>query len=104
MTDTELVERASWACGIGAGWLSADHTGDGIWFHGGGKGLRWNPLHDDGDALRLAVALGLNLYLAEQGFVTAGRAGIQGHRVPVEVDAAAAARRAIVLAAADLAP
>lgn len=76
-TDTrELLELAAKACGMnvlspGMPWLESEG-----WFyneheHGGGMfshslerstQSRWNPLKDDGDALRLAVALKLNVY------------------------------------------
>ena len=62
--DRELLEMAAKACGItlipytwnkGTGW---DHEG----FTEAGKGPdEWNPLEDDGSALRLAVKLRLQL-------------------------------------------
>lgn len=57
MTDRELLELAAKAAGIKYskyhqnGWLLLK----GLWV----DGRNWNPLTDDGDALRLAVKLGL---------------------------------------------
>lgn len=64
-TDRELLELAAKAAGIE---LQDDHYWrDGFW-------TRWNPLTDDGDALRLAVKLGISIdhdYI-EVGMLTAG--------------------------------
>jgi hypothetical protein len=66
MDDRELLELAAKAAGVTGGW------GDKIEYHNGAVDLRdvwilegddfvpWNPLTDDGDALRLAVELGLS--------------------------------------------
>lgn len=53
MTDRELLELAAKAAGIE---LVATKEGFPLWAVG--QGL-WSPLTDDGDALRLAVKLGL---------------------------------------------
>jgi hypothetical protein len=80
MTDRELLELAAKAAGNGfvIGY--------------------WNPLTDDGDALRLAVKLGL--------IVECGRAWISRHGPmfgeDVLPDPYAATRRAIVRAAAEI--
>lgn len=50
MTDRELLELAAKACGY---WADEYNCVDRI------PHLGWNPLTDDGDALRLAVKLGL---------------------------------------------
>jgi len=67
MDDRELLELAAKAAAIGGGW------GDKIEYHNGAVDLRdvwilegdgfvpWNPLTDDGDALRLAVTLSLRV-------------------------------------------
>lgn len=108
MTDRELLEAAAKAAGIV---LSAvivwDEMDQCIWRHEpdcDGVSGYWNPLVDDGDALRLAVKLGLSYML----ILNVGRTGAS-----VEFDdnpAAAlerhgngpyaATRRAIVRAAA----
>lgn len=71
MTDLELLERAAKVAGIKYDpEASKPHPKSGAWF---GLWLtfdrepteydrrRWNPLKDDGDALRLAVKLGLRV-------------------------------------------
>lgn len=54
MTDKELLELAAKAAGIDVEWFEEPY---GSCFVLGDK--KWNPLTDDGDALRLAVKLGL---------------------------------------------
>ena len=105
MTDKQLLELAARACGIKLNWhngYSVDVTG---WhpmnnIHGAKE---WNPLIDDGDALRIAVKLsmGISIPLANKrtdvctfGRPTANQ--IEGHGS----DPCAATRRAIVRAAA----
>ncbi|MDQ0068312.1 hypothetical protein J2W34_000086 [Variovorax boronicumulans] len=115
--DRELLERAAKAAGIDAEFHPELGYGpEGMYL----KGQRspdnskyWNPLHDDGDALRLAVKLHINIGFIWDGEndqydpVTAhrGRAyaaeqiGITEREV---FDEPAATRRAIVRAAASL--
>ena len=97
MTDRELLERAAKA----AGYEYAKHGGyivvDGI------PG-NWNPLTDDGDALRLAVKLKLKVY---QGDLVAIVHPRMSHAYIAEEyerngDHYAATRRAIVRAAAEI--
>lgn len=58
-TDRELLRLAGKACGeLGPDWFDNDAYFDGVL-------TRWNPLTDDGDALRLAHALGMQLNLDE---------------------------------------
>ncbi len=89
MTDRELTEAAARAAGV---YLAPE-------WRGHHKHLpNWNPLDDDGDALRLAVALRLVVDVGTQ-------AAHAFHEGPGEVEAhgadpAAATRRAIVRAAA----
>jgi hypothetical protein len=58
MTDRELLELAAKAAGI-----RVLEKGDGYWMiQSSDRGMRgWNPLTDDGDALRLAVKLNINI-------------------------------------------
>jgi hypothetical protein len=77
MTDRELLELAAKAIGI-------DH-----WFGKEGT-VEWNPLEDDGDALRLAVKIKWTPSRVE--FV----------KLSITDDAYAATRRAIVRAAAQI--
>ncbi len=53
MTDRELLEKAAKAAGINAVWYDA--TGCFMRTQPGQGLTRWEPLTDDGDALRLAV-------------------------------------------------
>ena len=55
MTDRELLEAAAKAIGYKVAWEGGCTTG---WM---ANGRGWNPLTDDGDALRLAVKLGISL-------------------------------------------
>jgi hypothetical protein len=59
MTDRELLELAAKAAGIEGAYLEF-WGGTGIAPDDPNGGL-WNPLADDGDALRLAVKLGLTV-------------------------------------------
>ena len=59
MTDRELLELAAKAAGISV-WTDIDgnhYSANGI----GAAEQQWNPLTDDGDALRLAVKLSMNV-------------------------------------------
>lgn len=56
MEDRELLEMAAKAIGLK---LRYNYLG------GRDANQPWNPLEDDGDALRLAHALGMQLYLDE---------------------------------------
>ena len=99
MSDRELLELAAKA----AGYEYAKHGGyivvDGI------PG-NWNPLTDDGDALRLAVKLGLMIDI--QNKVNATSVWTTDESGSADFDAAhgkdpyAATRRAIVRAAAEI--
>jgi hypothetical protein len=106
MTDKELLELAAKAAGYletasiqnGYGFLAlAVMDEDGDW-----TGKDWNPLTDDGDALRLAVKLRMNVFhagirvfaLDEEGDIEEA----EGH----ELDPYAATRRAITRAAAEI--
>ena len=89
MTDRELLEKAASAAGISSDGLGTCFDMD--------RGQPWDPLTDDGDALRLAVRLDLNvlsgIVRAPDGDLTLdGTEGIY-----------AATRRAIVRAAAAIA-
>ena len=101
-TDRELLELAAKA----AGYEYAKHGGyivvDGI------PG-NWNPLSDDGDALRLAVKLNIAVWFVSYPHGLTGfpggdfvkAVGISVVHIPLDVgDNAAATRRAIAQAAA----
>ena len=102
MTDRELLELAAKAAGIGL-------AIDGSVVVSDESGLRhWNPLADEGDALRLAVKLGMEIYVdthcncVEAYSVT--HDPYMKHRAIANIDGDpyAAARRAIVRAAAEI--
>jgi hypothetical protein len=112
VSDRELLELAAKAAGIlplpDGKELDAAPDG-GLMICGGGEVKYWNPLTDDGDALRLTVTLRINIEHAE----TLGREshGVncwpvgQGHCAWMENDLTdynAATRRAIVRAAAEV--
>lgn len=109
MDDREMLELAAKAAGIEQG---AERTECGIstTLPDGRHGHlpRWNPLADDGDALRLAIDLGLDICIHDRASVNSGRwsAELDVHWLsPIQFgnDPYAAARRAIVLAAAAIA-
>ena len=112
MTDKELLELAAKAAGIDGQYASLDefpdwmtcHDGEGIYFTGS---QAWNPLTDDGDALRLAVKLKLDVFFHPSKV----EAHVAGGRIPAiffiareeyDRDPYAATRRAIVRAAAEI--
>ena len=105
MTDRELLELAAKAAGIEWCHIEGLCPDGGYWKFSDGKTQAWwNPLTDDGDALRLAVKLGINLMHSKHK-VKAGRKLIEdgpceGDKRP---DPYAATRRAIVRAAAEIA-
>lgn len=102
MTDRELLEMAAKAAGINLQWMGgAVEVRDGII-------TAWNPLFDDGDALRLAVKLGLTVhvdYFSEDGDCTrildaGGELMLRSMHFADGPEAAT--RRAIVRAAAEI--
>lgn len=117
MSDRELLENAAKAAGI-----EYQRTDDGevLEYFGGGlqlafDGGKWNPRTDDGDALRLAVKLEIELMFSPArcivyaqtkhilGIGLDGEASYQAHEYfqePYGSDKDAATRRAIVRAAA----
>lgn len=105
MTDRELLELAAKAAGIE---IYFDEDGGSYRVKASGNRNYWNPLLFDGDALRLAVQLGLNVIGNSESTVTV-RAGKNPDVSEVFVqlqrtdDPYAATRRAIVRAAAELA-
>ena len=107
MTDRELLERAAKAAGLT---IHAKHqasrdacgAGDvGLWISR--KSTCWNPLTDDGDALRLAVKLELQLDLRHSFHTVRVYGAAEGRIDEGGKDPLAATRRAIVRAAAALA-
>lgn len=101
MTDRELLELAAKAAGYR---INISNNGT-LWIsHNDGRSWdEWNPLTDDGDALRLAVKLSMRVDIElEQGitFVHTDRTTSQSECN--SNDPYAATRRAIVRAAAEI--
>ena len=98
MTDKELLELAAKAAGIDLVW----HGNTDPWcFAEIGPDIKWNPLTDDGDALRLAVKLQMSLDTAlgqSLAIPLGGKDCVEQHAD----DPLAATRRAIVRAAAEI--
>lgn len=109
MTDRELLELAAKAAGIAllrsrlddpmcCDFLLVERTLD-------GNGLRWNPLTEDGDAMRLAANLRLQIlpgkHKGDGCTVETQRAGIAGCTAFYD-DKAQQMRQAIVRAAAEI--
>lgn len=104
-TDRELLELAAKASGVHLVW----YENGGLWpVYGTADGkptsYGWNPLTDDGDALRLAVKLGMVVDFRQEGYELADQ--IPGAYLHVVIhdkkDPYAATRRAIVRAAAEI--
>lgn len=115
MTDRELIEQAARAAGYEWRADIAEHRKEigivGLWIPG--VSTLWNPLDDDGQALRLAVKLQLTVanehVSCGQAYCTHGEdadmmPAVSSGSDEAEVIASdyAATRRAIVLAAAKL--
>lgn len=119
MDDRELLEMAAKAAGIEVGHgknAQARFIGDHpqLWFHNDARNhpmcrkpnragnVPWNPLADDGDALRLAVKLDIWIHPGE-GPEVVEVVVVTSMRFAGYVDRNAATRRAIVRAAAAIA-
>lgn len=101
MTPREMLELAAEAAGYE---VEIDHNG--IFHLHDGAGNQswsvWNPLYDDGDALRLAVKLDLALFPVGGGTGCAPSGWHRGQHVIHNGDPYDAARLAIVRAAAEI--
>lgn len=94
MTDRELLEKAARLVGE---WPSPEPFEHVL--------RRWNPLTDDGDALRLAVACGIDLGFGNDKVIAGDHQERYTHRAngaATDADRSTATRRAIVRAAAAL--
>ena len=99
MNDKELLELAAKSAGLrvvsyddflGCMRIASD---------GSVTGYGWNPLTDDGDALRLAVKLKLSVSIFDDAIGVGRRSSSYGE-LEIQGDPYAATRRAIVRAAA----
>lgn len=99
MTDQGLLEMAAKAAGVTGFWVDAGlNTGSNA------APRIWNPLIDDGDALRLAVKLGIQVtpgtYNKEEASAFSPVSGVSKEYRHYLQDMEFATRRAIVHAAA----
>lgn len=108
MSDKELLELAAKSAGYAYSDLSFDGE-DGLQIVGEYRKKNWNPLTDDGDALRLAVKLGIDIqfgFAATQINCDIYDWAEEAFKVGVHEDGRddpyAATRRAIVRAAAEI--
>jgi hypothetical protein len=114
MNDRELLENAARTVGVNGKYVKAHHAFGDQWVEGIDTGalIYWNPLANDGDALRLAVGLQLTVhnehlnagaaYCTNAGggaFETVWSGTNEDGLIPEDY---AATRRAIVLAAAEI--
>ena len=98
MTDRELLEAAAKAAGMPA--FASGATGLRVSHDGRRSGYIWNPLTDDGDALRLAVKLEIHIQ-TDGRYCWASTFSVNATEES-DVDPYAATRRAIVRAAAEI--
>ena len=111
MSDKELLELAAKAAGVGVEWRESVRC---FCYADSPYSVAWNPLTDDGDALRLAASLNLcvcfTLAEANPTFGTAmvgyspweNKAPIATERYSEPSEKLAATRRAIVRSAAEI--
>lgn len=95
MTDRELLELAAKAAGIKGETMFVEELGAWLVLP---DFKEWSPITDDGDALRLAVSLQIDIDFPEDGVVFADGNWSEF----VGQDRCAATRRAIVRAAAEI--
>ena len=89
MTDRELLEMAAKAAGV-VGYFDSSDQDD--------RDEYWSPLTDDGDALRLACRLHINVFIYHDETSTATLGVVAKNWGSVEANT----RRAIVRAAAEI--
>lgn len=109
MSDRALLEAVAKAAGVEGHFCAKKELDTERWgivtFLGYGQAAFWNPLTDDGDALRLAVKLKLKVYQGE--FVAVVQFRMAHNYIAEEyerngMDANEATRRAITRAAASI--
>jgi hypothetical protein len=103
-SDRELLELAAKAAGIKiGGWIECEGYPSG--FASDAHRQLWNPLTDDGDALRLAVRLQLTVEVSEfwaNAWHWKNPSATACQELINQDEASAATRRAIVRAAAEI--
>ena len=116
MTDRELLEAAAKAAGFGDAlgnvcWTNSEYPRNSgkfgaLWNYVGHMDTAelWNPLTDDGDALRMAVTLGMNVFTGYSNMTAEILSDSDEPSIyeseDIREDKCAATRRAIVRAAA----
>jgi hypothetical protein len=98
-TDRELLEAAAKAAGIELKWNHSN--GDAFARRDGEYWSLWNPLTDDGDALRLAVKLLFEIDMDRRSIAIRHQTGVKILKA-FNNDPCATTRRAIVRAAAEI--
>ena len=102
MSDRELLELAAKAAGIKIKGYYEDEPSLSIKPGPKLPTARWNPLADDGDALRLAVLLGMNINVVASGVFVSRYESEPVIAEKSDQDIYAATRRAIVYVAATI--
>ena len=102
MNDRELLELAAKAAGVYLEWDGPPTQWQPMYYQG--KTYHsWNPLTDDGDALRLAVKLGIEIWTGNGScYANYGMDNEKSIHEPHNDNPYAATRRAIVRAAAEI--
>lgn len=100
MTDRELLELAAKAAGETGQIVQRPYDGGRIYCMERHDGTFWMPQHDDGDALRLAVKMGMMISYMGDRFDLFQRCYLEG--LDADLPPSEATRRAIVRAAADI--
>lgn len=102
--DKELLMLASKAAGVEGFWVDS-----GLNIGSNATPVIWNPLDDDGDALRLAVKLRIDTYFEFDRVMCVGADHLRSpsateyfYDAPKPTDQLAATRRAITRAAAEI--
>jgi len=101
MNNIELLKLAAKAVGYRICTIQHDKL---VIYADNGRTFHWNPLKDDGDALRLAVALKHNVMQGEFCCEVTDERDVDVWclHYEVDMDTYAATRRAIVIAAAEI--
>ena len=106
MTNRELLELAAKAAGLHIKGHQVDYNDTFTHLVVGAKFTKqkdkWNPLTEDGDALRLAVKLGLTLVIESDMVFCRNQKTDKAFREQYSKDPYAATRRAVVRAAAEI--
>lgn len=95
MTDKELIELAAKSAGITGTWHRSGYVA-----YSGWSSSIFDPLNDDGDALRLTVKLGIEFYM--EGYESSECVWANEIFEWTDGDAMKATRRAITSAAAQI--